>query len=489
MSLENNPLIAGRLEKLSALRGSGVDPYPPRTPERLDVAEVRALNPQDDTAVCTSGRIMARREHGKTVFMDIQDPSGRIQLYLNRKELPEQLREVLGHTDLGDIIWVSGRLFVTRMGELTIDVARMQLLVKAVRPLPVVKTDSAGEVHDAVSDPDLLYRHRCVDLLLNGASRERFIRRSRIIGAMRAHLDGQGFIEVETPILQQLYGGASAEPFTTQYNFLDQRCYLRIATELYLKRLLVGGFHRVYEIGKDFRNEGVDRTHSPEFTQLELYQAWTDYEGMMRRFEELVTAAAESIGLGSRVEFQGHSIDLGTPFRRVGFVPALHQLSGEPLFEFNQPRLAKFAAGLGIPVQGAGRPELLDKLFDHFVTPTLVQPTFVVDYPVELSPLAKGSPGDPRLTERFEAFIAGIELANAFSEQNDPLLQRRILEEQAAADGLRQGEVDQEFLYALEIGMPPAGGLGIGVDRLVMVLTDAGSIRDTILFPHLRRER
>ncbi len=489
MTLQHNPLIAGRLEKLSALRDSGIDPYPPRTPERSSIEEIRKQDPGGGGTVCTSGRIRARREHGKTMFMDISDPTGKVQLYFNSRELGPEALAVLGHTDLGDIIWVAGLLFVTRMGELTINVSGLKLLVKAVRPLPVVKVDSSGEVHDAVSDPDLLYRHRCVDLLLNSESRERFAGRSRIISAMRSHLDGQGFIEVETPVLQQLYGGASAEPFTTTYNFLDQQCYLRIATELYLKRLMVGGFHRVYEIGKDFRNEGVDRTHSPEFTQLELYEAWTDYEGMMRRFEELVSVSAASIGRGSEIQFQGQAVNLTPPFERVGFVDALHERSGERLFEFETGQLARFAARLGIPADGAGRPDLLDKLFDHFVTPALLQPTFVIDYPVELSPLAKGKPSDPRLTERFEAFIAGIELANAFSEQNDPVLQRRILEEQAAQSGHRQGEVDEEFLFALEVGMPPAGGLGVGVDRLVMILTDAGSIRDTILFPHLRREK
>lgn len=489
MTLDNNPIIAGRLSKLSALRASGVDPYPPRTPRRIPIAEVRELNPEQGDPVQTSGRIRARREHGRTIFMDISDPSGKVQLYFNSRELPPETWEILEHTDLGDIIWVAGVLFVTRMGELTVKVSEMTLLVKAVRPLPVVKVDSGGEVHDAVSDPDLLYRHRCVDLLLNSDSRERLVSRSRLIKALRDHLDECGFIEVETPILQQLYGGANALPFTTTYNFLDQQCFLRIATELYLKRLMVGGFHKVYEIGKDFRNEGVDRTHSPEFTQLELYEAWTDYEGMMRRFEELVTAAATALGKGREITFQGVSIDLATPFARVPFVDALHHHSGEALFDMDQEALARFAGKLGIATQGVDRPDLLDKLFDHFVTPTLVQPTFVIDYPVELSPLAKGKPDDPRLTERFEAFIAGIELANAFSEQNDPLLQRRILLEQAASSGHRQGEVDEEFLYALEVGMPPAGGLGVGVDRLVMIMTDAGSIRDTILFPHLRRER
>lgn len=489
MTLDSNPIVAGRLAKLSALRASGVDPYPPRTPSRVPIAEVRGMNPESGDPVRTSGRIRARREHGRTIFMDISDPTAKVQLYLNSRELSPETWEILENTDLGDIIWVEGVLFLTRMGELTVKVTGLQVLVKAVRPLPVVKVDSGGEVHDAVSDPDLLYRHRCVDLLLNPDSRERLVSRSRIIRALRDHLDSNGFIEVETPVLQQLYGGANAEPFITNYNFLDQQCYLRIATELYLKRLMVGGFHRVYEIGKDFRNEGVDRTHSPEFTQLELYEAWTDYEGMMRRFEELVSAAAAALGKGGETVFQGHAINLSTPFARVPFIDALHRQSGEALFDMDHAGLARFAEKLGIATQGADRPDLLDKLFDHFVTPTLVQPSFVVDYPVELSPLAKGKPGDPRLTERFEAFIAGIELANAFSEQNDPLLQRRILEEQAALGGHREGEVDEEFLYALEVGMPPAGGLGVGVDRLVMILTDAGSIRDTILFPHLRREK
>ncbi len=489
MALERNPLIAGRLEKLSALRENGVDPFPPRTPPRLPVEQVRAMGSGHGSEVSTSGRVRARREHGKTVFADLSDPTGRIQLYFNSREVSPELWRLLGHVDLGDMIWVTGTLFTTRMGELTLAVSGMTILVKAVRPMPVVKVDSSGEVHDAVSDPDLLYRHRCVDLLLNPVSRKRFEDRSRIISAVRAYLDGLGFIEVETPILQQLYGGASAEPFTTKYNFLDRECYLRIATELYLKRLLAGGFHRVYEIGKDFRNEGVDRTHSPEFTQLELYEAWSDYRGMMARFEELVVVSAEAAGKGGEVVYQGRTLRMEPPFPRIPFVDALHEKSGEKLFDFEPDRLARFAAGLGIPVESAARPALLDKLFDHFVVPGLVQPCFVTDYPAELSPLAKRNSSDPRLTERFEAFMAGIELANAFSEQNDPLLQRSILEAQAVEDGVRQGEVDEEFLYALELGMPPAGGLGLGVDRLVMILTDAGSIRDVILFPHLRREK
>ncbi len=488
MAIEENEFIVNRLEKLAGIREMSIAPYPPHTPERLPVNTLRATGETEDV-LSTSGRIMAKRKHGKTVFCDIADPTGRIQLFINKKNLDEESWELLGKMDLGDIVWVSGALFITRTGELSVRVVTLLLLTKAVRPMPVVKTDADGEVHDAVSDPDFIYRHRCIDLMLNEDSKNRFIARSRIISAMRSYLDSDDFLEVETPVLQQIYGGAAADPFVSHYNSMDEDCYLRIATELYLKRLVAGGIHRVYEIGKDFRNEGVDRTHSPEFTQLELYEAWTDYNGMMTRFEEIVQAAAKAAGVGSVVNFGGHEIDLTPPFKRVPFVPTLHEKSGENLFDWDAAKLSALAAKLGLGDDIKDRPTLLDKLFDHYVTPGLIQPSFVVDYPVELSPLAKQKTDEPRITERFEAFIAGLELANAFSEQNDPLYQREVLENQAALSQHRKGVVDQEFLYALEVGMPPAGGLGIGVDRLVMVLTDAMSIRDTILFPHLRREQ
>ncbi|PIE52623.1 lysine--tRNA ligase [Candidatus Fermentibacteria bacterium] len=488
MALENNKFIQKRLEKLAAIRESGVNPFPPGTPDRVPVAFMRETG-ETEEALCSSGRIMARRKHGKTVFCDLADSTDRIQLFINAKIVDEAGWELLSKIDLGDIIWVSGPLFVTRTGELSVKVEKLGILTKAIRPMPVVKTDAEGDVHDAVSDPDYLYRHRCIDLQLNPESRSRFIARSKIISAARRYLDSEGFIEVETPVLQQIYGGAAAEPFVSYYNSMDEECYLRIATELYLKRLVAGGMHKVYEIGKDFRNEGVDRTHSPEFTQLELYEAWTDYEGMMRRFEGIVTAGARAIGAGETVVFQGHEISLATPFKRVPFVDALHEKSGEKLFDWDTADLAGFAEKLEIIDEDADRVSLLDKLFDHFVTPDLIQPSFVVDYPVELSPLAKQKPDNPRLTERFEPFAAGMELGNAFSEQNDPVFQRKVLEEQAAASEHRKGVVDEEFLYALEIGMPPTGGLGIGIDRLVMLLTESSSIRDTILFPHLRREQ
>lgn len=486
MAIETNEFIERRLEKLSAIRESGINPYPPGTPDRVSIEILRETG-ETEEVLSSSGRIMAKRKHGKTVFCDLVDSTDRIQLFINAKVVDPESWELLGHLDLGDIIWVQGPLFVTRTGELSVKVSSIKLLSKAVRPMPVVKTDAEGEVHDAVSDPDFLYRHRCIDLQLNREVRDRFIARSRIISASRSYLDAEGFIEVETPVLQQIYGGAAAEPFISYYNSMDEDCYLRIATELYLKRLVAGGMHKVYEIGKDFRNEGVDRTHSPEFTQLELYEAWTDYQGMMERFEGIVTAAAEAVGAGDSVLFQGHEISLATPFRRVPFVDTLHEKSGEELFKWDTDKLVQLAEKLGISKDDNDRASLLDKLFDHFVTPGLIQPSFVIDYPVELSPLAKQKPDDPSLTERFEPFAAGIELGNAFSEQNDPLYQRKILEAQAAESAHRKGVVDEEFLYALEMGMPPTGGLGIGVDRLVMLLTGGTSIRDTILFPHLRR--
>jgi len=488
MAIEKNELIDVRLEKLSEIRGSDTDPYPPRTPDRSPVEFLIATG-ETGEPLAASGRIMAKRKRGKTVFCDLADSTGKIQLFLNSGVLEDGGWELLGHLDLGDIIWVSGPLFVTRTGELSVKVQKLMLMTKAVRPIPVVKTDAGGEVHDAVKDPDFVYRHRCIDLMLNQSSRERFEKRSRIISAARRYLDSNSFIEVETPVLQQIYGGAAAEPFVSYYNSMEEECYLRIATELYLKRLVAGGMHRVYEIGKDFRNEGVDRTHSPEFTQLELYEAWTDYTGMMRRFEGIVQASAAAAGVQEKVMFEGHCINLSTPFERVPFVPALHEKSGEKLFDWDEKDLSSLASRKGLGAGIKDRSTLLDKLFDHFVTPGLIQPCFVTDYPVELSPLAKQKPDDPRLTERFEAFIAGLELANAFSEQNDPVYQRAVLEAQASESTHRKGVVDEDFLYALEVGMPPTGGLGIGMDRLVMVLTGASSIRDTILFPHLRRER
>jgi len=486
--MDLNDQMEARLGKLAALREKGIDPYPPRA---LRVEPIPAVIDagESDAPVRIAGRMRSRREHGKTVFAHLWGQEGSIQVYFRRDDMGEDLWGLQSMLDLGDIVTVEGPVFRTRTGELTIAVRDLRLLSKSVRILPVVKTDSSGNTWDAVSDTEFMYRHRCVDLVVNPLSRARLQARSRIVSSLRAYLDGNGFIEVETPVLQPIYGGASAEPFVTHYNELEDRAYLRIATELYLKRLLVGGLDRVYEIGKDFRNEGVDRTHSPEFTQLEIYEAYSDYEGMMRRCEEMVVSAGEAAGAGGTVLFRGREISIRPPFERIGYVESLRNASGEDLFSWDPRDLRRLCDRLEIASGVVDREVLLDKLFDHYVTEGLYQPTFVLDYPQLISPLAKQKPGEPGITERFEVFVAGLELANSFSEQNDPLFQRRVLDEQARNSGLHSGQVDEDFLFALELGMPPAGGLGMGVDRLCMILTDAPSIRDVILFPHLRRHK
>ena len=476
-----------RTEKLHRIREElGLDPYPPRAERTAAVLETREKG-ETDEPVTVCGRITAKREHGKTVFADLADATGSIQLYLGKKVLSEKEWELLELLDLGDIVQATGPVFTTRTEELTVKCTGLKLLSKSVRQLPVVKVDSSGVAHDEVSDSDLLYRHRCVDLLVNPDSRERLLKRSAIVSALRNCLDSDGFLEVETPVLQPIYGGAAADPFETEYRSMNRTFYLRIATELYLKRLVAGGIEKVYELGKDFRNEGIDRTHSPEFTQLELYEAYADYNVMMERFEEMVVSAAEACGIGNSIVYRGTQLDLSPPFRRTGFMDSLREASGEDLFDWETGDLKNLLEREGVKSDSEDRLDILDKLFDHYVADRIVQPTFVVDYPEELSPLAKRKAGEEGITERFEAFAAGLELANAFSEQNDPLLQREILERQASESEHRKGKVDRDFLYALEIGMPPTGGLGLGVDRLVMLLTDTGRIRDTVMFPHLRQ--
>ena len=476
-----------REEKLLQLKEDlGIDPYPAGCLISQPISKIRDSGETEESVV-VSGRLTGKREHGKTVFADLRDGSGSIQLYFGKKVLNEKNWSVLDLLDLGDIVQVKGSVFTTRMGELTIRCEELDLLCKSLRQLPVVKVDALGVAHDEVTDRDLLYRHRCVDLQVNPDSLSRFVKRSRIITALRSYLDSHGFLEVETPVLQPLYGGAAAEPFETMYGSMSQQFYLRIATELYLKRLIAGGIDRVYELGKDFRNEGVDRTHSPEFTQLELYEAYADYNVMMNRFEEMIRLAADAAGHSGTIVYQGTVYDLTPPFRRIGFMDSLREASGEDLFSWDTDDLKNLMHEKGLITQANDRITMLDKLFDHYVAHRIGQPTFVIDYPEELSPLAKQKADKPGVTERFEVFFAGLELANAFSEQNNPRLQRRILTEQAETSVHRKGELDEEFLYALETGIPPTGGMGIGIDRLVMILTDTGKIRDTILFPHLRR--
>ncbi len=484
MTNEKHPVRVAKLLRLK--EELGINAYPARCDESKSILEIRDAGETEDS-VTASGRLTGKREHGKTVFADLRDGTGSIQLYLGKKILTERDWSVLDLLDLGDIIQIKGTVFTTRTGELTVKCEEVRLLCKSLRQLPVVKVDADGTVHDEVTDRDFLFRHRCVDLQVNPESLDRFIKRSRIVSALRSYLDSLGFLEVETPVLQPLYGGAAAEPFETRYGSMNRQFYLRIATELYLKRLVAGGIDKVYELGKDFRNEGIDRTHSPEFTQLELYEAYADYTTMMNRFEEMSVSAAAAADHGRSFEYQGTVIDFTPPFRRIGFLDSLREASREDLFSWETEDLKELIIRNGINTQADDRTTMLDKLFDFYVANRIVQPTFVVDYPEELSPLAKRKEDGSGVTERFEVFLAGLELANAFSEQNDPVLQRKILKAQADAGKHRKGKPDEDFLYALETGMPPTGGMGIGVDRLVMVLTDTSRIRDTILFPHLRR--
>jgi lysyl-tRNA synthetase class 2 len=489
-----------RREKLEALIARGVCPFAysyERTHLAADALATLSDSVRDDEfgpTVRVAGRIVAWRGHGKTAFAHLADPTGRIQLYFRRDELGDDPFSVLELLDIGDIIGAEGRLFRTRTGEITIRAQSFELLAKSLRPLPLGKEEVVdGQVvrHSGFSDPEQRYRQRYADLAVHAEVREMFVARSRLIAGIRAFLDARGFLEVETPVLQPVYGGATARPFTTYHKALDAQLYLRIADELYLKRLVVGGLERVYEIGHDFRNEGIDRTHNPEFTMLEFYQAYADYNEMMSVVEALIVQAADAVrsvpGLSARVP------TLETPFTRIEWVPALNRALGvDDVLTADDATLRNLARRHGVQhADDLSRPKLLDELFQSAVEATLDRPTFVVDYPLELSPLAKPKRGNPALTERFELFARGRELANAFSELNDPIDQRRRFEAQArlrAAGDDEAQSVDEDYLRAMEYGMPPMGGVGIGIDRLFMYLTNTPNIRDVILFPTLRPE-
>jgi len=499
--------IEDRLRKLADLRQLGVEPYAYGYPvdhntnqakQVFEVAENQgALGPEGlGPGVRVAGRLLSLRTHGKTVFADLMDRTGKLQLYFRQSDLGPEAFQLLSLLDVGDWLGATGRLFRTRMGEITVRVSSFQLLAKAVRPLPFGKEEvdeSAGTrlVHGDFADVEQRYRQRYADLAVHPEVRQVFVARARLTSALRRGLDEHGFIAVETPGLQPLYGGASARPFVTHHNALDLELYLRIADELYLKRLIVGGMERVYEISKDFRNEGIDRTHNPEFTMLEFYQAFADYEDMMRMVEELITAGVAAVCGETRVaSFQEHVLDFSPPFRRVTFLGALQERGGIDASALSERELAERARAVGIPdADTLSRPRLLDELFKALVEPGLVQPAFVTDYPRELSPLAKPKRGDASLVERFELFAAGREIANAFSELNDPFDQRERFEAQmllrASGDEEAQ-QLDEDYLRALEYGMPPTGGVGIGIDRLTMLLTNQASIRDVILFPTMR---
>jgi lysyl-tRNA synthetase, class II len=480
---EGSELLAARRAKLERLRADGIEPFPHSFAGVTPVSAVHAahvdLPAGEDTEARyrVAGRLHARRGQGKMAFLDLDDRSGRIQLQARADVLGEEAMARLLELDLGDIVGVEGVAFRSRRGELSLRVESFELLAKSLRPPP--------DKFHGLQDVETRFRHRELDLMASEEARELFVKRARIVSAIRAYLDEAGFVEVETPILQSLYGGAMARPFTTHHNALDRELYLRIATELYLKRLLVGGLERVYEIGKNFRNEGISFKHNPEFTVVEWYEAYADYEDVMRRVEELLPRVAQAAG------YEG-DIDFTAPYRRVTLRDSIHEATGIDVLALRDRdalAAAIAASESDIPTDGLTWPELVDDLFSKVVEPTLVQPTFVIDYPKEISPLAKDHRSQPGLVERFEAFAGGMEIANAFSELNDPDEQRARFEAQRrfAEEGHEEAmPLDEAYLQALEHGLAPAGGIGIGIDRLVMLLTGKRSIREVVLFPAMR---
>ena len=482
--------------KLTHLLESGVDPYPAHVERTHTTAQAVAVLEEaasEDAvpSVTVVGRLVSIRIMGKSSFAHIQDGSGRIQLYLRQDLLGEEAYEIFRRDlDLGDFVQASGDLFHTRTGEASVRVQDLRLLAKALRPLPAVK-EKDGEIYHAFSDKEQRYRQRYVDLAVNADTRELFRIRARIISALRRFLDEHGFLEVETPVLQPIYGGAAARPFVTYHNQLKQQLFLRISDELYLKRLIAGGYERVYEIGRDFRNEGVSFKHNPEFTQLEFYAAYADYRDVMNLAEEMVAYAAQEALGTTRIQYGGQEIDLSPPWRRWKLHDAIREITGID-YEEHRDAEALYRAIVeigGTPERKASWGKLLDPTLINYVEPHLIQPTFLYDYPLEVSPLAKRKRGEPGIVERFEFFIGGVEMGNAFSEINDPLDQRErfLATSQALAEGDEEAHpLDEDYINALSYGMPPTGGFGMGIDRLTMLLTDKESLREVILFPPLR---
>ena len=483
-----------RRARLAALRQAGVDPFPPRVAAVVPIAEVRRLHDAKDAErlaaegheLAVVGRILAVRSFGKLLFLTLVQDGASLQVTVRKQEVAEEVFAFARSLDVGDFLRAEGVLWRTQKGELSVDARGLALLAKSLRPLP--------EKWHGLQDVEARYRQRYLDLLVNERAREIALMRSRALRAMRLYLDERGFLEVETPILQPLYGGASARPFTTHYHVYDQDVYLRISDELYLKRLVIGGLDKVFEIGRDFRNEGVDRKRNPEFTMMECYQAYADYRDMMDLTQGLLQHVVREVHGGTRLSYRGEEIEFGGEWPRRRLSDAIREATGiDVLAAADLPALreAARAGGFG-PGEAPTWGQLVDQLFSEHVEPKLVQPTFLTDYPVELSPLAKRSPEDPRLVERFELFVGGMELANAFSELNDPDEQRARFDEQrrAAAAGDEEAQpLDEDFLVALEHGMPPTGGLGLGVDRVVMLLCDAAHLREVLLFPYMRPER
>lgn len=495
MATEDHELREHRLEKLQALRDKGMDPFAIERYERTHLAEqiVSGFDQLDGTEVSVAGRIVSFRPMGRASFAHLQDPSGRIQIYIKSDVVGPDAYELVNALDIGDIIGAVGTVGKTRTGEVTVFVTAFQILAKSLRPIPIGKQKGDQEWY-TLEDVEQRYRQRHLDLIVNPDVRDVMVKRSRIIHAIREFLDQEGFMEVETPVLQAVAGGAAAKPFNTYYNALDHEFHLRISLELYLKRLIVGGFEKIYEIGRVFRNEGLSTRHNPEFTLLELYQAYTNLEGMMDLVERMFVYVCEKIYGGKTLTYQGRTVDLTPPWRRLPLLEGIRQYADVQPEEFRTLETAK-AAGerLGLPMEKETTiGGIVDKIHERFVQPNLIQPTFVTDYPIDISPLAKKDPDNPSLTRRFEPYIIAQECGNAFSEINDPLDQRERFVEQAKQRAMGDEEahpMDEDFLRALEYGMPPTGGLGVGIDRMVMLFTDSPSIRDVILFPQLKPEK
>jgi lysyl-tRNA synthetase class 2 len=492
-----------RRENLNKIIEAGIDPYPSAEfIVNAQSAEIKQHFKSGDTTyqqVSMAGRLMSKRIMGKGSFAELQDASGRIQLYISRDEIcPGEDKTLYNevfkkYMDLGDFIGITGYAFYTQVGECSVHVTSLTLLSKSLKPLPVVKKDEDGNIYDAFTDPEQRYRQRYVDLVVNEQVKDTFIKRTKMYNSIREYLNQRGHLEVETPILQPLYGGAAARPFTTHHNTLDMKLYLRIANELYLKRLIVGGFDGVYEFSKDFRNEGMSRFHNPEFTQIELYVAYKDYEWMMNLVEEMIEKVAIDLHGTTKLQVGDNIIDFQRPWKRFTMYEAIEHFTGIDISEMNEDQLRETARKLNVSVDNTmGKGKLIDEIFGEKCEGQLIQPTFITDYPVEMSPLAKSHKSKPGLVERFEAICNGKEIANSFSELNDPIDQRARFEAQLEL-GKRGDEeamtLDEDFLRALEYGMPPTAGLGIGMDRLAMIMTNQNSIQEVLFFPQMKAEK
>ena len=498
MALSEQEII--RREKLQSLRNLGINPYPAQLFPVNHTSKQVKESFEEGKKVIVAGRLMSVRDQGKACFAELQDSEGRIQLYVNRDVLcPEEDKTLYNQvfkklTDLGDFIGVEGELFTTKVGAQCIRVDEFTFLSKTLRPLPLPKIDEDGKIHDAFNDAELRYRMRYVDLTVNQHVKETFIKRTKLFTAMRTFFNEAGYLEVETPVLQSIPGGAAARPFITHHNSLDIPLYMRIANELYLKRLIVGGFDGVYEFSKNFRNEGMDRTHNPDFTAMEIYVAYKDYNWMMEFTEQLLEYCATAVNGTSEVTFGEHTINFKAPYARVTMTDAIKHFTGFDISGKSEAELFEAAKGMGIEVnETMGKGKLIDEIFGAKCEGNYIQPTFITDYPKEMSPLCKEHRDNPELTERFELMVCGKEIANAYSELNDPIDQRERFEDQMRlaekGDDEANGTIDEDFLRALEYGMPPTSGLGIGMDRLMMFLTNNASIQEVLLFPQMRPEK